>query len=177
MNSIRLFFFALSFFVASAKEPYEYRDDLFEEGAVKALTVSLQEEVEVILKVQISHLPDEDHPDFSLENPSEDVEAEVFLNDQVLYYKGKPAKAYQYPNSSYVSQFELTWDGKKIEIAEMFWNDLFGLNLSRLKRLRESANETEQFAFEEMEKSLLTPKLSLSSSAGTVLISWTRPED
>lgn len=153
-------------------EDLELEGDLFEIQESDELTLVLHEESSISLKVKLSYFPEEDHEDFSRKTVVENGQ-----EFEELFYRGKAIEPYQYPGGSYVSRFEIIWDGRKIPVPEMFWNDLYGLSLPSLKMLRKPQNDEEMFAVELRDESLLYPKLSLSSTGGTLLISWIRPED
>jgi hypothetical protein len=46
-------------------------------------------------------------------------------------YKGKDMPGRFWPGQSLLTRFDLTWDGKRIPIAERFWNDLTRARPSR----------------------------------------------
>lgn len=158
---------------AQELDAWSLSGDLFETESLNELTVEIDEGTKVALTVKLSHYPEQDHPDFStvMQKTADGQDYETML------YKGEALEPYQYPGGTYVSGFDLKWNGKKIDIPKMFWNDLNGVFAQKLKLLRKPASEAEQAAFDSIDEKLYRPRLSLSSSAGTLLISWQRPEE
>ena len=112
--------------------------------------------------------------------PSEEEVTEILdeKGDLVSYQsKGKNQPYPFYPGSTLLKRFELSWDGKAMEIPERFWNDLPGLRIQTSPLNPEKlAPDLQWKALEFLEK-LEQPRLSLSAEGGTVLIEWKRPEE
>jgi hypothetical protein len=92
-------------------------------------------------------------------------------------YKGKDMPESFWPGQSLLTRFELTWDGKAMNIPGRFWNDLPGLRLETSTLDPKKLKPELQWKAHEFLESLDQPRLSLSAEGGTVLIEWDRPEE
>ena len=170
---ILVWMFSLVGVTCDERDPWALSGDLFETETLESLTVKLDEGAKVELTVKVATYPDESHSNFKKVTRKADdgVEYETHL------YQGKELEPYQYPGGTYVIGFDLRWDGNEIVIPKMFWNDLYGVYAQKLKLLRKPTSEEEQFAMQTVDDTLYRPRLSLSSSKGTLLINWKRPEE
>lgn len=77
-----------------------------------------------------------------------------------------------------IKSFELTIDGKKISIPERFWNDLPGMYMEKVvinKKIKTEEDELALWFFTTQQ--CAGPTITRSANKGTVLISWSRPEE
>jgi hypothetical protein len=92
-------------------------------------------------------------------------------------YKGKDMPGRFWPGQSLLTRFDLTWDGKRIPIAERFWNDLAGLRIQTSTLDPEKLAPQLQWKAQQFLTGLWRPRLSTSADGGTILIEWERPEE
>jgi hypothetical protein len=92
-------------------------------------------------------------------------------------YKGKDMPTRFWPGQSLLTRFELSWDGKAMNIPERFWNDLPGFRIETSTLEVEKLKPDLQWKAHQFLESLDQPRLSLSAEGGTVLIEWNRPEE
>lgn len=92
-------------------------------------------------------------------------------------YKGKLLPYPFQPGVNLLKRFDLTWDGKDMNIPERFWNDLACLRIETSKLDPEKVPPELHLKATEFLEDLLQPRLSLSAEGGTVLIEWQRPEE
>lgn len=92
-------------------------------------------------------------------------------------YKGKNQPYPFHPGSTLLSRFDLTWDGKAVEIPERFWNDLPALGIETSTLKLETVKPDLHWEAEQFLAKLRQPRVSLSAEGGTVLIEWERPEE
>jgi hypothetical protein len=72
-------------------------------------------------------------------------------------------------------QFDLLWDGTKIQIPERFWKDITGIEIQIYPEEKIKNQTPDNRA--RLARELRHPRLSLSAEKGTVLIEWQRAED
>lgn len=125
------------------------------------------EEGDAILRVQLEK-PDE-------ERLQEIKNAEGVVTGYSLDGKKLPERFW--PGCSLIKQFQLEWEGKRIDIAERYWTDLAGFLIQesplRLEELpAEKRSEGEQFLAK-----LDKPRVYISADRETLLIEWDRPEE
>jgi hypothetical protein len=82
-----------------------------------------------------------------------------------------------HPGSTLLTRFDLTWDGKAMNIPERFWNDLPGLRIQTSPLVPENLDPKIQWEAYEFLENLDQPRISLSAEGGTALIEWARPEE
>jgi len=72
-----------------------------------------------------------------------------------------------------IKEFRLVWEGRPIEVADRFWNDISGLQIDAYPD-QEIAKvpEDSRWKLEEHLENLSQPRLTLSEDKGTVLIEW-----
>jgi hypothetical protein len=92
-------------------------------------------------------------------------------------YKGKDMPGRFWPGQSMLTRFDLTWDGKAMNIPERFWKDLAGFRIQTSTLVPEKLDPKLQWKAHEFLERLDQPRLSLSAEGGTVLIEWERPEE
>lgn len=92
-------------------------------------------------------------------------------------YKGKDLPSRFWPGQSLLTRFDLTWDGKPIQIPDRFWSDLAGLRIETSTLDPAKLKPEFQWRAQEFLENLEQPHLSLSADGGTVLIEWERPEE
>ena len=92
-------------------------------------------------------------------------------------YKGKDMPLRFWPGQSMLTRFDLTWDGKAMNIPERFWNDLAGLRIQTSTLDPKKLEPEPQWKAHEFFERLEQPRLSLSAEGGTVLIEWICPEE
>jgi hypothetical protein len=96
---------------------------------------------------------------------------------QHFAYKGKEMPMRFWPGQSLLTRFDLTWDGKAMNVPERFWNDLPGLRIQTTTLDPDKLKPGLLWKLHEFLESLDQPRLSLSAEGGTVLIEWNRPEE
>lgn len=98
----------------------------------------------------------------------------------VYFYQGKPvaenyARNHEY--AGFITKFEFSWDGQRIEIPRRFWEDLM-MPLSGVTKDvdKMSGEDLHEFVAEQESEYADRPKLYVSSSKteGTALIEWRR---
>ena len=92
-------------------------------------------------------------------------------------YKGKDQPYPFRPGVNLVKRFDLTWDGKAMQIPERFWNDLPDLRIATSTLNPETLKPEIRWKAERFLENLRQPHVSLSAEGGTVLIEWVRPEE
>lgn len=80
-----------------------------------------------------------------------------------------------------IKGFDLTIDGKKVNIPENFWKDIGGFQLRKLivDPKRPVKTPEDEFAVEEFlaDNDRSFPTLSRTPQGSTILITWVRPEE
>jgi len=80
-----------------------------------------------------------------------------------------------------IKNFELTIDGKKVNVPKNFWNDIGGFQLRKLEidPKRPVTTPEDEAALEEfLEGNLRSfPTISRTPQGSTILITWARPEE
>ena len=92
-------------------------------------------------------------------------------------YKGKDMPARFWPSQSLLIRFDLTWDGKAMNIPDRFWSDLAGLRIDSSTLDVEKLKPELKWKASEFLEGLKKPRLSLSADGGTILIEWARSEE
>lgn len=134
----------------------------------EALTFkAVSEEGKLVLQVELIRVPEEEITNVTAEK-----------GDHLHYlYQGRKMPYPFHPGTTLLTRFDLTWDGKAMNIPERFWNDLPGLRLQistlDLKKLNPELHWKAHKFLEQLDQ----PRLSLSAEGGTVLIEWDRPEE
>lgn len=92
-------------------------------------------------------------------------------------YKGKDLPHSFWPGRALLTRFDLTWDGKAMNVPERFWADLAHLTIETstldLKKVEPKSHWNAEAFLERLKQ----PRLSLSAEGGTALIEWVRPEE
>lgn len=128
---------------------------------------AVAEEGKLVLQVELIRPPDD-----------EVTEAKYGNGDFRCYqYKGKDQPYPFHPGSTLLTRFDLTWDGKAMNIPERFWNDLPGLRIETSTLDPQKLKPDLQWKALQFLDQLEQPRLSLSAEGGTVLIEWIRPEE
>ncbi|MFM9028133.1 MAG: hypothetical protein ACKOQ6_09055 [Bacteroidota bacterium] len=100
--------------------------------------------------------------------------------NEVYFYQGKKidedyARASGY--AGFITKFEFSWDGQRIEIPRRFWEDLMVPLSAVVKDVDKlGGEELYEFVAEQNREYAERPKLSVSASdtEGTALIEWRR---
>lgn len=92
-------------------------------------------------------------------------------------YKDKDMPTRFWPGQSLLTRFDLTWDGKAMNIPDRFWNGLAGLRIETSTLDPEKLQPELRWKAQEFLERLDQPRLSLSAEGGTVLVEWSRPEE
>ena len=121
----------------------------------------------LVLQVELIRVPEDE----ATEVLDEDGNLKHYL------YKGKAMPYPFHPGTTLLTRFDLTWDGKAMNIPERFWNDLPGLRIETSPLDPEKLDPKLQWKAHEFLERLEKPRLSLSAEGGTVLIEWVRPEE
>ncbi|SHK09160.1 hypothetical protein SAMN02745181_3237 [Rubritalea squalenifaciens DSM 18772] len=110
-----------------------------------------------------------------------DAELEKIKNHkgQTVGYKlkGQKLPSRFWKGETLIRKFELTWDGKKIDIPERFWADLAGFRLQQSSLKLEDVPDDQKPYARGFLSHLNKPKIHISADRGTVLIEWTRSEE
>lgn len=111
--------------------------------------------------------------------PESDIKEVTDSKGEHLHYlyKDKPQPYGFHPGVNLIRRFDLTWDGKAMNIPERFWNDLPGLRIETSTLKPENLKPELQWKAEEFLERIRHPRVSLSAEGGTVLIEWERPEE
>jgi len=81
------------------------------------------------------------------------------------------------PGSTYLTKFQLKWDGKEVPIPERFWNDLARLTIMDCKVSPKDVPDKFGWKFHQFLADLQQPRVLRSIEGGTALIEWTRAEE
>lgn len=81
------------------------------------------------------------------------------------------------PGGTYLTKFQLKWDGKEVPIPEKFWSDLVRLQVMDCKFSAKDVPEKFMWKFHEFLAGLYQPRVVKSMEGGTVLIEWIRTEE
>jgi hypothetical protein len=128
---------------------------------------AVSEEGSLVLQVELIRVPEEEMTEVTDEK-----------GDHLHYlYKGKPMPYPFNPGTTLLTRFDLTWDGKAMNIPERFWNDLPGLCIETSSLDPQKLQPDLRWKAYEFLENLDQPRLSLSAEGGTVLIEWVRPEE
>jgi hypothetical protein len=92
-------------------------------------------------------------------------------------FRGKDLPSRYWPGCSLLTRFDLTWDGKAMNIPGRFWNDLPGLQIETSTLDPETLKPELQWKARQFLDQLEQPRVILSADGGTVLIEWVRPEE
>lgn len=125
------------------------------------------EEGDAILRVQ-------------LEKPSEERLQEVKDPEGVVTgysVDGKKLPERFWPGCSLLKQFDLEWDGKKIDIAERYWTDLAGFQIQESPLILNELPTEKRSQGEQFLASLDKPRVYISADGESILIEWDRPEE
>jgi hypothetical protein len=128
---------------------------------------AVSEEGNLVLRVELIRVPEAE----VTEVMDEDGNLKHYL------YNGREMPYPFHPGGTLLTRFDLTWDGKAMNIPERFWNDLPGLRIESSTLDPEKLNPDLQWKAREFLDRLEKPRLSLSAEGGTVLIEWVRPEE
>lgn len=99
---------------------------------------------------------------------------------ELHFYKGKKVDAAYADSEGYagfITKFEFTWDGQRIDIPRRFWDDLMMPLSGVVKDVdKMGPDELAEFEAEQYEALQFRPRLSVSSSdsEGTAMIEWSR---
>lgn len=98
--------------------------------------------------------------------------------DSIGYaYQGKRLPSRFWPGCNLIRKFELTWQGRKIDIPERFWADLVGCIIEQsslqVAQLPDELKDQGETFLQRLQK----PRLYVSADGGTVLIEWQRHEE
>lgn len=92
-------------------------------------------------------------------------------------YRGKDQPYPFYPGCTLLTRFDLTWDGKAMEIPKRFWDDLPDLRIETSTLDLAKVPPKHHWQAVEFLERLRQPRIYLSAEGGTVLIEWERSEE
>jgi|GEM_PF-3344092 len=92
-------------------------------------------------------------------------------------YKGKDQPYPFHPGSTLLTRFDLTWDGKAMEIPKRFWDDLADLRIETSTLELAKIPPAHHWKAVEFLDGLRQPRVLLSAEGGTILIEWERGEE
>jgi hypothetical protein len=81
------------------------------------------------------------------------------------------------PGSTYLTKFQLKWDGKEVPVAEKHWSDLARLRIMDCRVSMEDVTGKFAAKFFEFLADLYQPRIVRSMEGGTALIEWNRSEE
>lgn len=141
--------------------------EYFERKETDTLTIVSMDE-STTLTVSIERI---DRDQIREVNKGENKKSEAWFGDQQL------PSAILSQRAIIIKSFKLTIDGKNIPVPPRFWNDIAGLNLEQVIVKKKPEHDDNGWLLHEFTQQSERPQISRSANRGTVLISWSRPED
>jgi hypothetical protein len=115
-----------------------------------------------------------------LTKPDEDsLTPQVAANGDTVGYtlNGEKLPERFWPGCALISRFELSWDGKRIDIPKRYWRDLAGFRIQTSSLKPDSLEPSLHWKAGQFLADLDQPRVTLSADGGTIMIQWGRPEE